>query len=743
MSFKRMIALVPIALLIAAFALVACSSQDEEAEEAAAPAPAPAATTAPAPAPAATTAPAPAPAATTAPAMAPVATAAPAPSAPSTETGLVGKLEGPSVVTDVSSYPVTFGEAPQLTAMVSAGKLPPIDERLPMREDLMVLEPLHGTGEYGGILRRGFTGPADKWNGYRCCTGPDHMLFWDYTGNNPGPNVIKSWEVENDGREYTLHLREGMKWSDGAPFTADDFEFWYQHMYLNDELVPTKSAWFAINGKQGTLEKVDLHTIKVTFEDPYYFFLDVLAGSTHLGGHAYQGLNGYGMVSPKHYLEQFLPELAGEDAVSKMVEDEGYDNWVNLFKFKNDWALNPELPVVTPWQTVTPINTDTWKLERNPYFWMVDTDGNQLPYIDVVTLTLAEDLEVINLRAIAGEYDWQGRHLNMAKVPLYLEGQEKGGYKLHFDTQEAGADATVKFNMAYKEDPYLGELFLNVDFRRALAIGIDREQMNEVFFLGFGVPGSFAPAPTNPFSPGPESEYRGKWATFDPDLANQMLDQIVPDKDSEGFRLRTDNGERLVLEVSARTAQFIEFVQMAEMIAEHWEKNLGVKTNVLAQERSLAGQLQASDQNQIRVSWGDGSEHLFTFPGHVFPAFTSNEMGSALGLWFQSNGEKGQEPFPELKEVMTLYRKAFGVPEAERIEIGKQIWRIVLDQAWSVGLVGQSPASLGVRVAKTDLGNVPERQFNSPDTKTPGISRPQTLYWKTPENRKPQTLSYE
>ena len=179
-----------------------------------------------------------------------------------------------------------------------------------------------------------------------------------------------------------------------------------------------------------------------------------------------------------------------------------------------------------------------------------------------------------------------------------------------------------------------------MDFRRALAIGIDREQMNEVFFLGFGVPGSFAPAPTNPFSPGPESEYRGKYATFDPDTRNAMLDQIVPDKDSEGFRLRTDNGERLVIEVSARTAQFIEFVGMAEMIAEHWERYLGVKVNVLAQERSLAGTLQASDENQIRVSWGDGSEHLFTFPGHVFPYGTSSEMGSALGTWFQSNGEK-------------------------------------------------------------------------------------------------------
>jgi peptide/nickel transport system substrate-binding protein len=724
-KYTRAIVIVTLVTIVA-LAMGACSSTPA--------APAPAAPTA-APAAASQAAPAPAPAATTAP-------AAVSPGAGQSE--LVGKLEGPSLVTNASEFPTSYGEAPQLAELVSAGKLPPIEERLPVQSDLMVIAPLEGTGEYGGIWRRGFTGPADKWNGYRCCTGPDHILFWDYTGNIPQPNVAKGWDVSDDGRSYTLYLREGMKWSDGMPFTADDFMFWYEKMYLNDELVPTKSSWLAINGKQGTIEKVDDYTIRVDFEDPYYFFLDVLAGSTHLGGHAYQGPAALGMVAPKHYMEQFHPDTIGQEALDKLVEDEGYDNWVNLFKYKNDWALNVELPVVTPWVTVNPINTATWKLERNAYFWMVDSAGNQLPYIDVVVLTLAEDLEVINLRAIAGEYDWQGRHLNMAKVPLYLENMEKGEYKLHFDTQDAGSDATVKFNMAYKDDPEVGKWLANTDFRRALALGIQRDQLNEVFFLGFGVPGSFAPAPNNPYSPGPESEWRGKWATFDPDTANKMLDEIGLDKkDAEGFRLRTDNGERLVVVINARTAQFIEFVQMSEMIAEHWEKNLGVKTSVNALERSLAGQLVAAGQNQISVSWGDGSEHLFTFPGHVFPAFTSNEFGSSLGLWFQTDGEKGDEPQPELKEVMANYKKAFGVPEAERIELGKEIWRTVLDQAWSVGLVGQSPASLGIRVTKTDLGNVPERQFNSPDTKTPGISRPITLYWKTPENRQPQPLSYQ
>ena len=628
-----------------------------------------------------------------------------------------------------------------MASLVKAGKLPPVAERLPDVAGLMVIEAVEGIGEYGGIWRRGFTGPADKWNGYRCCSGPDHVLFWDFTGSEPRPNIAKGWEFSADGREITLSLREGMRWSDGAPFGADDFMFWFDTLYQNEELVPNKSPWFAINGKQGTMSKIDDSTIKVTFEDPYFFFADVLAGATPLGGHAYQGLNGMGLFAPKHYLKQFTPEFAGQENVDKVATDAGYDNWVNYYKFKADWALNSELPVVTPWQTVTPINTSTWKLERNAYYWAVDTAGNQLPYIDTVILSLAEDLEVLNLRAIAGEYDWQARHLNMAKVPVFLENQEKGGYKLYFDTQEVGSDVALKFNMDYTLDLEIGKWLANTDFRRAVSMGIDREQLNEVFWLGLGVPGSHAPSTTNLYSPGPDSEWRDKWSTFQPELANQMLDDLGLDKrDSSGFRLRTDNGERLVMTITGRTAQFMEFVQMAEMVAEQWTNFLGLKTNAVGIERSLAGEQDAAGETQISSAWGDGSDHLFTFPGHVF---TSTAFGPQLQLWRRTNGEKGNEPGAKLKEVMAKYVKAFGVPLEERIQLGKEIWRIVIDEAWIVGLVGQSPASLGVRVVKTDLGNVPARQFNNPDTKTPSISRPVTLYWKSVENRKPQPLTYE
>ena len=265
-----------------------------------------------------------------------------------------------------------------------------------------------------------------------------------------------------------------------------------------------------------------------------------------------------------------------------------------------------------------------------------------------------------------------------------------------------------------------------------------------MFWLGLGVPGSSAPAPANLYSPGPESEWRSKHSVFDADKANAIFDELGLDKkDSSGFRLRADNGERLILEITARTAQFMEFVGMAEMICEHLGEYAGIQCTVNAAERSLVGQITAADEHMFSVEWGDGADHLFTFPGHVFPAGTNSSFGSALGLWFQTGGEKGMQPSAPLQKVFDNFAKAFGVPEAERIALGKEIWEIATEEQWGIGIAGQSPASLGVRVVKTDLGNVPSRQYNNPDTKTSGISRPMTLYWKSEGNRAPQALSYE
>ncbi len=643
------------------------------------------------------------------------------------KSGLIGKLEGPEVVTDPAKFPKALHEAPQLAALVKAGKLPPVAERV--GQDPLVIKPLREIGKYGGTWRSGFTGPADFWNGFRCCSGPDHLMFWDYTGDKVTPNLARGLEMQDGGRAWLLHLRRGMKWSDGKPFTADDFVFWFEDVYRNKDLNPTPSATMAINGKQGTIEKVDTHTVRFKFPEPYFMLPDVLAGSTDLAGQMF-GYRGMGGFAPAHYLKQFHPKYAGQAELDRKAKEAKFDSWVRMFLAKNDWALNPDLPVLSAWKTVTPINTPTWTLERNPYSVFVDTAGNQLPYIDRVVLTLGENLEVINLRAIAGEYDFQQRHLDLGKLPVFIENQAKGGYKVYLDPGDYGGDMIIKFNLNYDADPEIGKWFNTADFRRALALGIDRDQINETFWLGTGTPSSVVPADSNKYNPGPQ--YRKMWATLDVKKANEMLDKIgLAKKDAQGYRLRADGKGRLRIEIMTLGGQFVQFTQIAEMIREQWKK-IGIDLTVQEVERSLALKRTAANEQQLGAWNNDGSEHLFTFPLHVFP-FELAAVASSGPLyvkWFHSAGTQGKEPEPRMKELMEKWKKAFGVPEKERIQLGKEIWKIAAEEVYIIGVIGMGPASMGVRVVKNNMGNIPSRQYNSPDGKTPGISRPATFFYK-------------
>jgi len=642
---------------------------------------------------------------------------------------LMGKLEGPEVVTDTAKFPKSFKEAPQLAELVKAGKLPPVQERV--SQDPLVIKPVHEIGKYGGTWRRGFSGPADFWNGYRCC-GHDKILFWDYTGNKIAPNVAKGWEISDNGRTFTVFLRKGMKWSDGHPFTADDFVFWYEDIHQNNDLVPAKTPVLSINGKPGKMEKVDDTTIRFIFEDPYFAFVDVLAGATHLGGHTYQGRELMGGFAPRHYLQQYHPKYAGKEAVDKLVKAAGYDNWVSFLKFKNDWAFNPELPTVAAWKTTSPINSPTWILERNPYFYMVDPAGNQLPYIGKVIMTVAENLEVLNLRAIAGEYDFQARHIDISKLPVFLENRAKGNYKVYLDPADSGCDACMFLNQTYEADTEIGKWLQNRDFRIALSLGIDREQLNEAFWLGVGTPGSQVLSESSPYNPGPE--YRTMHSTYDPAKANQLLDSIgLTKKDAEGYRVRTDGKGRLRIEIMTVGGQFLQFTQIAEMIREQWRK-IGIQADVSEIERSLAIKRAGANENQAHLWQNDGTEHFFTFPTHLFPYALEGLGGANIGplwaQWFRSNGARGKEPAPPMQKLIELWKKAFGAPEEERIKLGKEIWRIAVEEQWVIGTVGLSPAAQGVRIVSNNMGNNPARQYNSPDGMTPATSRPETFFFK-------------
>ena len=298
-----------------------------------------------------------------------------------------------------------------------------------------------------------------------------------------------------------------------------------------------------------------------------------------------------------------------------------FDTWVTLFKNRNDASRNADLPVVTPWKTTSPITTPTWVLERNPYSVWVDTDGNQLPYIDQIRMTLGENLEVINLRAIAGEYDSQARHIDIGKLPALLENQQRGGYRVYLDPSAQGADVGLFCNQSFDKDPEIAKWLTTREFRIALSHGIDRAQINETFVLGLGQTGSAAPGDGRIYFPGPE--FKTLHAIYDVKKANEMLDKL-------GLTRRTARASACGPMAGAACAWpspptwgSCPFTQIAEMIVEQWKK-IGIHGEVQELERGLATARVQGNEHQIYFETQWGADNIF---GHV-PLFFPDNCGA-------------------------------------------------------------------------------------------------------------------
>lgn len=642
--------------------------------------------------------------------------------------GLISEPEGAQIVSDPARIPRQFREAPVLAERVQAGTLPPVDQRVPTEP--LVLQPLHETGRYGGTWRGAFNGPGDGENGNRI-NASDMMMSWDMVGAVEVPSVARAWEVSADGRRTTLHLRRGMRWSDGSPFTADDFVFWFEDLYRNPAIVRAPMPEMQVDGRPGRVIRIDETTVVFEFDAPNFLVVEQLGAQAGLGGQSYRQSGGltYGGYAPAAYLRQFLPRYSSEDEVNRRARAAGYENWVQYLHFIKDWQLNPALPTLGPWRTVSPINTQVWMMERNPYYWMVDTEGNQLPYIDRVSLSLAENMEVINLRAASGAFDYQARHLQLANLPVLLANRERGNYRIDINLATYGADLALHLNTSYTADPEIGKWLGNVDFRRALSLGIDRDQLNETFWLGLGTPGSVVVAESSPENPGPE--WRQHWATLDVDRANQMLDGIgLSRRDSAGYRLRTDNGQRLILEVLAVQA-LQPYPRQLEMIAQQLRR-IGIFLDVRETERTLAYTRVQNNQHHIFPWSNSGSEKLFLVPAYVLPVDPINSAtGPAFAEWFASNGARGRRPEdPMILRAQELYRSAAGLPEAQRNAAAQEIWRIAVDQVWSIGVVGVSPGSFGVQLTSNRLRNVPRRSCIANHCRTPNSAYPQQWYFR-------------
>jgi peptide/nickel transport system substrate-binding protein len=638
-----------------------------------------------------------------------------------------GKLGGARIVLDRAQYPAAFQDAPVLARDVAAGKLPPVAQRI--GQDPLVLAPLAEIGTYGGTLRRGFIGPIDFQNATRFVAGPDSLLFWDIEWKNVVPNVARGYELSPDGREMLLLLRRGMRWSDGTPFTADDVMFWYEDMYKNPGVVAAPSASLRPGGKETMLTKVDDYTVRFTSQVAHTVLPEIMAGWSELAGPSIQGRAGMGLYAPKHYLSKIHPKYTSEEQVTREAKAAGFESWGAYFKRRNDWVFNPDLPVSSPWRCARPINQSTWVFERNPYSIWVDTRGNQLPYIDTITHALCENSEIVNLRAIAGEFDFQDRHLDPAKLPVLIQNQQRGGYKVYLDPSEIN-DVGLRLNLSYTADAEIGDLLRNVAFRRAISLGINREEINESFLLGTGTPSAAVPPAQNRYFPG--AEWQKRWATYDPNQANQLLDGIgLTNKDREGFRLRRDGRGRLRLTMPTFASQ-LDYPGIAEMIKDQWRR-IGVDVDVQIVDNNLTIQRVLNNEVQL-MPFTVSSDDLFVYADLVIPYLTSGFMaliGIEYARWFQSDGQRGTEPFPAVKRAMDLWRQGYTSPVEERIRIGKEIHKIHAEEVFSVGIVSGAVGPYGVHIAKTNIANVPERVLNSQVLKSPANGHPMTFFYKT------------
>ena len=604
-----------------------------------------------------------------------------------------------------------FSEAPMLADLVKQGKLPPVEQRLP--QEPLVVAPLEEIGQYGGTWRRAAVGVSDVGIINSRITY-ENLVRWSADGKKVVPNVATKWKIEDGGKTFTFYLRKGIKWSDGQPFTAEDIVFWYKEVLLNKDLTPTFPTWLTVDGKPGKVEKVDDYTIRFKFDAPYGLFMQILAGPNALGITQY----------PAHYLKQFHINYTPKEKLEAMAKEAGFQLWHQLFSNKQSWQ-NPDCPRIWAWVITTPPPSNIVIATRNPYYWKIDTAGNQLPYIDKIRFDIVENVEVLNMKAMAGEIDMQFRHIVWTNYTLFMENREKGNYRVLKWTSAEGSNALLMPNLNHK-DPVLRKLFENLDFRRALSLAINRDEINQIAYLGMGKPRQAAVIPQCPYY---KPEYEKAYAEYNPAKANQLLDKIgLTKRDKDGFRLRPD-GKTLTVTIEYAPI-FGPWTDVVTMVKKYWE-SVGIKTLLKEESRDLFTTRAQAGELDIGIWTMDRCftplvEPLYWLPG--MPSGTPPNNANEYWRWYRTGGKEGEKPPEDIVKVYQLYDKAKSTTnETARTNYAHEIMRLNAKNLWVIGIVGVLPQ---IVIVKNNFRNVPEDAIQDWLQLTEGNTYPEQYFFK-------------
>lgn len=607
------------------------------------------------------------------------------------------------------------GQAPGLDALVESGELPPLEERLPANP--LVVEG-DSVGTYGGTWRMGMNGGND--NGLIVKTvAYEGLVRYDHEWKSVIPNLAESWEVNEDATEYTFKLRDGVKWSDGTPFTTEDIAFAVE--VYQDPDYPA-SSWIDNANNPVSVEVVDEHSFKFSFDKPNGMFMETLAST-----------DGIHITSlPKHYCGQFHPshnENADADARAA-----GFDGWSLHLHDRCAWGWemirfsNADLPTIYPWILETGLTANTQRLNwvRNPYYWKVDGEGNQLPYIDNLEMRVSQGgVEDLTLAALNGEIDFQERHIaTTVNKPLFFDGQEQGDYHLGEVIPSASNTLVLQLNLNHL-DPVKRELYNNKDFRIGLSHAIDRMEIIDVVFTGQGEPFQVAPRPESQFY---DEELAKQYTEFDPDLAAQHFEAAgLTERNGDGFYLMSD-GNPAKITVDMITALRPEWVDMLEILQLQLAA-AGIDLEINSIDRTLFYEKRPGGEFDAQVWAGDGGIEALQEPRYYFPFSDESVWAFRWAQWFNgTRPEIAEEPADWAKQQMELYNqvRASGDPE-QRAELFRQILAITKEEFPVIG-ISLSPNSYSI--IKNNLRNVPETMFNAWLFPTPAPMDPVVWYFE-------------
>ena len=609
-----------------------------------------------------------------------------------------------------------FNEAPMLKAMVDANQLEPVEDRLP--HDPPVLEPLNKIGTYGGVIRTSNNTSAG-WSDL------GHVRLSYLFTTDPGcsaviPDTAKGYDLSDDGKVLTIYLREGMKWSDGAPLTADDYMFYYNDIMLNKEINYWTIYVWTIGGEVALFEKIDDYAFKITMSIPYRPVLSML-------NHWYT-LPVF-FVQPMHYTKQFHADY--NPKADELAKELGYENWMDaLQKETNIFPATDQMkkvPTVGPWVLEEDVQLKKTYM-RNPYYHVVDTEGNQLPYINGLEVNIVSSQEVTILDALQGKADVAGRLLKPAEFQLYKQYEEQGKYTLREWQKIYAADPGITFNQNH-DDPNKNALFQNVKFRQAMSLAINRDQMNDLLFIGMATPQQATIHYGAAF-------YKEEWATHfaDYDLAGaeKLLDEIGLKKGSDGYR-RFADGSVFQLNMDVDETN----IDAAELLKDYWDA-VGIKIDLKSLSGELISQRMGANQFDVRISRIDRMLELRSYVPDSTPFdIKSSVWATKWADWFKWNewdmigrpGEepaKGEEPPQQIKDYYESYINSLeAVSDEDYLKYRGEVWQFFSDYMPVIGTVAWPVSPV---IVSNRLKNVLDAAIFSDDLSWFKVSQPAQWY---------------